>query len=63
MAALDKNGEELQVGDEVVVRARIKEIHQIGAGENADSIIKVTWDSEQVIPLLDYLKPGAVEKC
>jgi hypothetical protein len=57
----DKNGRELKIGDEVMIRAHIEEIHSTGDDENA-AILKVKWDSAAV-PFLDYLKPGAVEKC
>lgn len=63
--ARDKFGEELQVGDTVLIRAIVTEVHQLGTGENAEAaaLIKVDWQTDQMVPLISYIKPGAIEKC
>lgn len=60
--ARDKDGNELLVGDVVILRARVDEIHQIGDDESK-ALIKVTFETAEMLPVLNYLKPGAVEKC
>ena len=56
--AQDKNGKRLWVGDEIVVRARIKEIAAFGIPNEGDLLL-VEWDSEA--PISDYIFSSSVE--
>ena len=57
---IDKNGDEIKEGDEIIVRAKVMAIHQI-EGDNSSSVLQVKWQSEQV-PLIDYVLSSQVEK-
>jgi hypothetical protein len=55
----DKNGVELQVGDEIVVRGKIVAI-PLDLEDNGKAILQVNWDEQ--VPLIDYVQSVSVEK-
>lgn len=54
MQAEDK---EIKPGDEVIVRAIVKEVMDIGGGEK---LLHVEWQTSA--PIVDYVKASQVEK-
>jgi hypothetical protein len=60
MSATDKNGKELEVGDEIIVRGKVMAI-PMKLEEGGLSILHIKWESESM-PMLDYIKSNQVEK-
>jgi hypothetical protein len=54
--ARDRNGVELQPGDEFIIRGRIEQVFQ--TGENA--LLEVTYQT--AVPLTSFIRAEAVEK-
>ena len=52
----DKNGNEIQVGDEVIVRAKVVAITPLGD----QTLLQVEWQTDAW--LIDFVKPEKVEK-
>lgn len=55
----DKNGEELRVDDEIVVRGRVVAI-AMDLEDSGKGILQVRWDNE--VPLIDFVQSVSVEK-
>ena len=55
--AQDHNGKELKIGDEIIVKARIVEIHKLVD----ESLLQVEWNTKNGA-LLDFVKASVVEK-
>jgi hypothetical protein len=56
----DKNGNELNVGDEIIVRGKIVAI-PMDLDDNGKGILQVRWESSEV-PLIDYVQSASIEK-
>lgn len=61
MGVKDKNGDEVAVGDEIVVRGKVAAIPMDLQDESGNAILQVQWQEEEV-PLLDYVQSKRVEK-
>ena len=55
----DKDGKELKVGDEIVVRGKITAI-PMDLEDEGKAILQVKWEGQ--VPLLDYVQSKEVEK-
>lgn len=60
MAITDKNGKELQVGDEIIVRGKIMAF-PMNLQEEGKGILHIKWNSDRM-PMLDYIISTEVEK-
>lgn len=59
MGVCDKDGKELRVGDEVIVRGRIVAV-PMDLQDNGKGILQVTWYGQ--VPVLDYVQANEIEK-
>jgi hypothetical protein len=56
----DKNGKELQVGDEIIVRGKVIAA-PMDLQEDGKGVLQIKWSSPG-LPLLDYVLSQTVEK-